>query len=342
MLTLTFFWIYLGAFFNAPAAQDINYVYLERGSCWDGTTGVDLPATVYAVVANKKTKLGVSDSKGILSFKIPTNAQSLIFESEGFVSITKKVYFIRTFSSRSKFNMTVPMEKIGAAVVKQSAKEKYNRNPETAIFCIPASHRKGMEYELFRAKNRFLITNFSLLMDVGHGLNTDIPPNHYLLVVKLKNGQQLMEKDLFIKDGLNFIDLHVEKQNEEAPQPISSKPAKETETVFDNRNLYFDQSKYELKAEAKLTLDSASAYLLNHAKTKILLIGHTDNVGSREPNVILSEYRARAVAGYLQKKGVNANQITVKWDGPNYQLKANAKSGDVGMNRRVVIEIIEP
>ena len=145
MLTLTFFWIYLGAFFNAPAAQDINYVYLESGSCWDGTTGVDLPATLYAVVANKKTKLGVSNSKGIFSLKIPTNAQSLIFESAGFVSITKKVNFIGTFSSPSKFNIGVPMEKVGAVVVKQSAKEKYNRNPETAIFCIPASHRKGME-----------------------------------------------------------------------------------------------------------------------------------------------------------------------------------------------------
>ena len=91
-----------------------------------------------------------------------------------------------------------------------------------------------------------------------------------------------------------------------ASQPISAKPTKETETIFDSRNLYFDQSKYKLKAEAKLTLDSASAYLINHAKTKILVVGHTDNVGSREPNVILSEYRARAVAGYLQRKGVNA------------------------------------
>ena len=71
------------------------------------------------------------------------------------------------------------------------------------------------------------------------------------------------------------------------------------------------------------------------------MVGHTDNIGKKEPNVTLSEYRARAVSGYLRNKGVLVNQITTKWEGATQQAEAADVSKKIENNKRVVIEIIK-
>jgi outer membrane protein OmpA-like peptidoglycan-associated protein len=341
MLILTFCWIYfLGLLNNAPSQKAVSYVYMEGGTYWDAATGIDLKSTVYARVDGKKIKLGESNDKGILNLRVPTNAQSLIFESDGYVSTEKPVHFIGSFTGYSRFNIGLPVYKKGVVAVEKSTKQKYSQNPETVIFCIPDSHRKDMQYELFRAKNRFLLDDFSIIINANLSHNTDRIPGDYIVAVKSKNGQILLEKDISLKDGLNFIDLHVEKQNKEVEAP-ATKLAESPETTFEKATLYFDQSSYDLKTDSKLTLDTAASYLLNHRETKILVVGYTDNVGSREPNVTLSEYRARAGTGYLQKKGVSPNQIITKWEGPNQQIETTNTPNKGAKNRRVVLEIIK-
>lgn len=337
MPILISFWIYFLGVFNDAPPLTANSVQLVGSACWDAATGVDLKSTVYAIVAGKKIKLGDSDSNGKFNLQIPTNVQALIFESDGYVSVQKNVYFFGAFNGGSKFQIGLPIHKKGAVVVEKSTKEKYNRNPDTVIFCFPDSHRKGMQYELFRAKNRSLLVDFSSTINRSSSFNTDRVPGDYIVTVKSQNGEILLEKSFVIKDGISIVDLHaVESKRENVAQPVTG-----TEVSFDKRTLYFEQSKYDLQEDSKLTLDSVASYLSNHRAYRILVVGHTDNIGKKEPNVILSEYRARAVSGYLRNKGVLANQITTKWEGATQQSEAADVSKKIENNKRVVIEIIK-
>lgn len=313
-------------------SQDSAYIDCTNSRCWDAETGVDLKSTVYAIVNEEKIELGKSNNSGIINLKIPTHIQALVFESDGYDPIRTPVNFSGGFSIHSKFSIGLPMGK------GKTSSKKLNY----VIFCIPDTYHKDWAYEFYRAKNRSFITDFSIF--IKHGVNAELQmepaysPGHYLLVINSENGEKIIERDLFIKEGLNFVDLHVEKKSSTVEIPSDKQEQLPTMT-FNARTLYFDQGGADLKADVKLTLDSATLYLLHHPETTISVVGYTENLGNRERNIALSEYRARAVSTYLQQKGVKPNRIKTDWKGPDEQLKAVNGNNDAHKNRRVVIQI---
>jgi outer membrane protein OmpA-like peptidoglycan-associated protein len=63
--------------------------------------------------------------------------------------------------------------------------------------------------------------------------------------------------------------------------------------------LYFDSGKADVKPESKDTLDQIAKLLTSSPALKLLVVGHTDNVGEFASNMDLSRRRADAVIGAL-------------------------------------------
>ena len=63
--------------------------------------------------------------------------------------------------------------------------------------------------------------------------------------------------------------------------------------------LYFDTSRIEIKSESKPTLEQIADLLKREPSLKLLVVGHTDNVGDFESNRNLSQRRAESVANAL-------------------------------------------
>ena len=63
--------------------------------------------------------------------------------------------------------------------------------------------------------------------------------------------------------------------------------------------LYFDTAKAEVKPESKDTLEQIARLLKNASKLKLLVVGHTDNVGEFSGNMDLSKRRAESVVNAL-------------------------------------------
>lgn len=61
--------------------------------------------------------------------------------------------------------------------------------------------------------------------------------------------------------------------------------------------------------------------------------GHTDSVGSRASNVVLSQRRAQSVADFLVGNGVGRNRLVVRGYGPDRPLPGVRATA--GVNRRV-------
>ena len=74
---------------------------------------------------------------------------------------------------------------------------------------------------------------------------------------------------------------------------------------------------------------------------KLGVYGHTDNVGSDETNIPLSEQRADAVKAYLLKKGLKENRIEVKGFGAAKPIASNTTETGRKQNRRVEIVLGE-
>jgi outer membrane protein OmpA-like peptidoglycan-associated protein/tetratricopeptide (TPR) repeat protein len=108
------------------------------------------------------------------------------------------------------------------------------------------------------------------------------------------------------------------------------------------RNLFFDFNKADLKNESKTELNRAIEILNSYTNVKIQIEGHTDNKGTDEYNLTLSEKRAKAVKEYLILKGFDPNRI-VKVIGYGESKPSDTNDTQEGRdrNRRVEFRLVE-
>ena len=96
-----------------------------------------------------------------------------------------------------------------------------------------------------------------------------------------------------------------------------------------------------LTGSAKLTLNSQGPLdrvvtaLRERAELRVVIEGHTDNVGNRDANLRLSKARADAVRAYFIAKGIAANRLTAVGIGPDQPVAPNDTEAGRARNRRV-------
>jgi outer membrane protein OmpA-like peptidoglycan-associated protein len=72
-----------------------------------------------------------------------------------------------------------------------------------------------------------------------------------------------------------------------------------------------------------------------YPQTNILVEGHTDDKGTEEYNMSLSQRRASAVGNYLKSNGIAASRLTIKWYGEAQPKVDNSSDANRAENRRV-------
>ncbi len=106
------------------------------------------------------------------------------------------------------------------------------------------------------------------------------------------------------------------------------------------KNIFFDTKKFELKPESMTELDQVVRLLTENPAMKILITGHTDNVGQPADNVLLSNNRAKAAIAYLQKKGIDIKRLSAKGFGASKPISDNSSEAGRAQNRRTELSII--
>ncbi len=106
-------------------------------------------------------------------------------------------------------------------------------------------------------------------------------------------------------------------------------------------NVFFETAKYDLKPESFPELNRLAEFIKQHPDIKVEIAGHTDNVGSVEYNLELSQKRANAVKEYLISKGVNPAQLIAKGYGESKPVATNATPEGRQQNRRVEFKILK-
>ncbi|GIW43349.1 MAG: hypothetical protein KatS3mg077_0631 [Candidatus Binatia bacterium] len=118
----------------------------------------------------------------------------------------------------------------------------------------------------------------------------------------------------------------------QAAPPPPPPPAKRKIVL---RGVNFDFDKATIRPDAARILDEAVATLKAEPDVEVLIVGHTDSVGSEAYNQRLSVRRAQAVKDYLVRHGIAASRLQVKGMGESQPVASNDTAEGRAQNRRV-------
>jgi outer membrane protein OmpA-like peptidoglycan-associated protein len=107
------------------------------------------------------------------------------------------------------------------------------------------------------------------------------------------------------------------------------------------KNIFFETDKHDLKETSKIELNKLIRLLETNPGLKIEIGGHTDNVGSHEYNITLSENRAKTVNQYLVENGIEQSRLLYKGYGETKPVDTNETPEGRAINRRTEFKVIE-
>ncbi len=304
--------------------QANNTVQIE-GTCYDIKDANSLKIKVYALFQKEKLFLTESKADGVFyrfNIQIPDSTKFLLFEYPNFHTAKVAVNFIGKLSNKTKFLVSVPMSSINSAPVKIENKLILCVNSPAKLNYTIKIPDKSTEYI-----NDAVGNNPYFKSNTGVSISHDSQLGKYDIVA-LDKDNRVVHKETFISlPNFSFKEINIDYPEKPATSPTPST------ILFDNRNLYFELSSYELNNYNKGVLDSLAIFLEGQSYKKVRITGYTEDIGSRSKNIILSEFRAKTVSNYLQQKGVKSERIEATWKGSDVPER-------VKTNKRVLIEIL--
>lgn len=124
----------------------------------------------------------------------------------------------------------------------------------------------------------------------------------------------------------------------EPPPAILPTPAPPFEELtFPGMN--FETNKYAITPDGMKRVAVVAQIMKEHPELRVQVTGHTDDVGSEEDNLILSQNRARSFRqALIDNYGIDPNRITTHGLGESEPSHDNATEEGRYANRRIVVK----
>ena len=125
------------------------------------------------------------------------------------------------------------------------------------------------------------------------------------------------------------------------PVPTREKREETSQPVV-LRNVFFATGSAELLPASLHELNRLRDLLRERPDLRIQLRGHTDDVGSDEDNLLLSEHRAKAVFDFLVTQGIDPDRLEYRGFGETLPVSSNESPEGRQENRRTEFVILKP
>lgn len=137
-------------------------------------------------------------------------------------------------------------------------------------------------------------------------------------------------------EGYDMVIAEKEAMNQDiqANEMFDKINAGEALTLYIN----FESGKSAIKSESQSIIDELYKMLSSNPSLKIIIEGHTDNVGNSASNKTLSEQRSTSVKAALVSKGVSGDRIKTLGYGQDKPIADNSTAEGKAKNRRVEIK----
>lgn len=173
--------------------------------------------------------------------------------------------------------------------------------------------------------------------------------------VLIKNNQNYIAATI-VGSGAELVKVEKEKlmkaQLEERGLKLNAIEGVTIQTVHNNKypdfiatvqnDVLFKFNSIELSDKALTILEKLNGIIAEMPGTKIKIIGHTDNVGEKDYNDLLSKNRASSVGNYFRNAGIENQLIEEIGKGFAEPVASNKSESGRSKNRRVEITLSTP
>ncbi|MBU8893799.1 MAG: OmpA family protein [Bacteroidales bacterium] len=206
----------------------------------------------------------------------------------------------------------------------------------------PVSYMKG---NVFNAENKIkLQARFELISlesdEVIMQAESDAVTGEFLICIPSDNDYALNVSKkgyLFYSDNFNLKGVH--EIFDPYLKDIALKPIQYGEKIV-LKNIFYETDSYELMQKSITELTRLLDFLNNNPTVKIEISGHTDNVGTRDYNIDLSENRAKSVYNFLIKNKIKPERLIYKGYGETQPVNTNETEQGKAENRRTEMKIL--
>ena len=146
------------------------------------------------------------------------------------------------------------------------------------------------------------------------------------------------------------VGAYMDKQQTEFEQQLEKERAKhqieierqqnEILKLTMNSEVSFDFNSDRIKSSFYSPLNKIAEIMNRYPETQIVVVGHTDSVGSDQYNLELSLRRANAVGDYLIMHGVSTSRMGTEGHGEMEPIVSNDTAAGREQNRRVEIFVV--
>ncbi|MFY0606999.1 MAG: OmpA family protein [Cyclobacteriaceae bacterium] len=150
--------------------------------------------------------------------------------------------------------------------------------------------------------------------------------------------------------------IEEQKDQPEEEKPIISEPIAEIKAPVETEKntpqafntgetltrIFFPYNGSQLIKQALPKLEELVTMMNANSEMKILIEGHTDNIGSKQTNQMVSEKRAQNAKNWVVKKGINKDRIIVVGYGESRPLASNDdEENGRELNRRIEVKTLK-
>ncbi len=166
------------------------------------------------------------------------------------------------------------------------------------------------------------------------------PSGHYIAALPGGRNYALnISKQGYMFYSENFNLEVSEMKGESVQKDIYLQPIKSGQSITLN-NIFFETNEYALDELSLVELYRINAFLVQNPGIRIMICGHTDDVGTEEYNQVLSENRARSVYSFLIEVGIEAKRLEYKGFGKSEPISDNETEEGRALNRRTEMLVL--
>jgi lipid-binding SYLF domain-containing protein len=179
------------------------------------------------------------------------------------------------------------------------------------------------------SRSRGLFAGLSL---EGSTLRPDGGENEKLYGQKVSN-QEILQGELKTPAGARALVAELNRYRNVDHGDVSASLRESGRVTLSD--VHFATGKATITSDSETALNNVVAALKDHADWNIRVEGFTDNVGSREANLKLSDERANGVMDWLANHGIDRSRLTAKGYGEARPVAKNSTAEGRAKNRRV-------